>query len=152
MEKRYIHRGIPIIVFMLIMYLFLLSLIVIFRGHDLFYILLITTGLLFGLLCVYNITITIDNTYISFKLGIGLIKNRYKIANIKSCEPFSGISKRIGVGIKRNFFGDVLKYYIVTGFKAIELRFHDNNNCKRSRGDGLRLIIGMLARIHKLYL
>ena len=24
--------------------------------------------------------------------------------------------------------------------------------CKRSRGDGLRLIIGMLARIHKLYL
>jgi len=110
------------------MYPLLLAPLVIFQVYASFYIiLLITAGLLFGLLCVYNITITIDETYISFKLGIGLIKKRYKIANIESCKPVTGISKRIGVGSKLFFSGDVLKYYIVTGFEAIELRFRDND-------------------------
>ncbi|MDR0843187.1 MAG: hypothetical protein LBP68_07205, partial [Acidobacteriota bacterium] len=102
MEKRYTHLGIPIMVFMLLMYLFFLAIWVICRGSDeLFYPCLFSTaGLLFGLLCVYNITITIDGTYISFKLGIGLIKKRYEIASIKSCEPVSGIVKKMGIGTK----------------------------------------------------
>ena len=95
-------------------------------SNELFYIyLLIITALLFGLLCVYNITITINNSYLSFKLGIGLIKKKYKIADIKSCKPYSGISKRIGIGSKMSFSGDILEYYIVTGFEAIELQFHN---------------------------
>ena len=114
-------------VVILLMYLLFLAFSMIFWANDLFYIfLLLTEGLFFGLLCVYNISIMIDNKYLSFKLGIGLIKKRYKIANIKSCKPVSGISKRIGVGTKVSFTGDILKYYIVTGFKAIELQFHDN--------------------------
>ena len=129
MEKRYTHRGVPIIVFIIIMYLVFLVSWVIFRVNGLFSACLLSTAfLLFSLLCLYNITITIDNTYISFKLGIGLFKGRYKITNIKSCEPYNGISKRMGVGMKISFTGVVLKYFIVTGFKAIELRFHANNN------------------------
>jgi hypothetical protein len=127
MEKRYTHPGVPIIALTLLTYLFIIFW-VIFRFNGSFYsCLLITAFLLFGILCVYNITITLDNTYISFKLGIGLIKKKYRIANIKSCEPYGGISKRVGVGYKRTFAGGVLKYFIVTGFKAIELRFHDND-------------------------
>ena len=128
MKKIYTHKGTPIMVFMLIMYLVFLAVLVIFPVYDLFYTCLFLTAVfLSGLLCVYNITITIDNSYLSFKLGIGWIKKRYEIANIKSCKPYSDISKRIGIGTKISLTGYVLKYYIVTGFKAMELRFHDNN-------------------------
>jgi len=128
MKKKYTHNGTAMIVFIFIMYILFLAYWVTFRNNGLFPAFLLSTAfLLFGILCIYNITITIDNTYISFKLGIGLIKKKYKIANIKYCEPTSRISKRIGVGIKMSITGNVLKYYIVTGFKSIELRFHDNN-------------------------
>ena len=70
----------------------------------------------------------IDETYFSFKLGIGVIKKRYKIENIKVCKPYSGLSKRIGIGCKTSFGGKVLKYYILTGFSAIELQFHDEQS------------------------
>jgi len=94
-----------------------------------FYIYIIAfLGLLFGLLYVYKITIIIDNTHLYFELGIGLVKKKYEIANIKSCKPYSGISKRMGIGTKMSFTGNILKYYIVTAGKAIELKFHDNEN------------------------
>ena len=126
-EKKYIHHGVPIIVFMILMYLCIMAFLLINRVNESLYIcLFITASLLFGLLCVYNITITIDNTYLSFKLGIGLIKKRYRITNIKSCKSYSGISKRIGIGTKMSCTGDKLNYYIVTGSKTIELKFHDN--------------------------
>ena len=86
---------------------------------------LIIAIFLFSLLCIYKITITIDDTYLSFKLGVGLIKKRYKIADIKSCKQYSGISKRIGIGSKMSFTGNKLEYFIVTGFEAIELQFNN---------------------------
>jgi len=124
-EKIYTHRGVPIMVFMLLMYMGFMTPFVIVRANYLFYIILFSTALLFfGLLCVYNITITIDERYLSFKLGIGLIKKRYEIEDIISCKPYSGISKRMGVGFKMSF-GGILEYYIVTGTKAIELNFRN---------------------------
>jgi hypothetical protein len=109
------------------MYTLFWVLLVILGAANKYYIyLLVSVCFLFGLLCVYNITIEIDNTHFSFKLGIGLIKKRYEIANIKSCKPYSGISKRFGIGSKVSFFtGRKLEYYIVTGYKAVELQFFD---------------------------
>ena len=126
-EKCYTHRGIPIIgVLSLCVIIILILLVWIKPSNELFYIYLsIITVLLFGLLCAYNITITINNSDLSIKLGIGLIKKKYKIADIKSCKPYSGVSKRIGIGSKMSFSGDILEYYIVTGFEAIELQFHN---------------------------
>jgi hypothetical protein len=125
-SKTYTYLGVPMIVFLsLAIVIFLILLLVM---NDLFYMwLLMIAGALFGLLCFYNITITIDETYFSFKLGIGLIKKRYEIANIKSCKPYSGIHKGFGIGTKMNFAGDVLKQYNVTGLKAIELRLYNDN-------------------------
>ena len=57
-----------------------------------------------------------------------MIKKRYEITNIKSCQPYSGIHRGFGIGTKRNFAGDVLKQYNVTGMKAIELRLYDDNS------------------------
>jgi hypothetical protein len=128
-EKKYIHQGTAIVTFMLLMYV-LFSVLPVILGatiSELLYpYLFITAGLLFGLLCVYNITITIGSTYLSIKLGIGLIKKRYEIAKIKSCKPI--VSRRIGSGSKTSFTGARLEYYIVTGSKAIELEFHDRKN------------------------
>ena len=122
-EKRYTYWGIPIMVFMFVMYLFVIALLVFLQANELFYkCFFITLILLFGLSCFYNITITIDNTYFSFKLGIGLIKKKYKITNIKSCNPYTGISKKIGIGSKMSIRGYIIDFYIVTGFKAIELQ------------------------------
>ena len=127
-EKRYTYWGIPIMVFMFVMYLFVIALLVFLQANELFYkCFFITLILLFGLLCFYNITITIDNTYFSFKLGIGLIQKKYKITNIKSCNPYTGISKKIGIGSKMSIRGYIIDFYIVTGFKAIELQFHDRD-------------------------
>ncbi len=125
--KTYTYRGIAMIVYMLLMYISLLVLsVIIWADESLYTCLFITVILLLGLLCFYKITITIDKTNLSFKLGIGLIKKSYEIANIKSCKPYTGISKRMGIaGPKISFTGNILEYYIVTGFKAIELRFHD---------------------------
>ena len=125
--KSYTHRGTPFMVFLSLGVIILLALLVRLKSiNEQFYIyLLIIVVLLFGLLCVYKITITFDNTYFAFKLGIGLIKKRYKIADIKSCKLYSGISKRFGIGYKMGF-GGILEYYIVTGLKVIELQFYDN--------------------------
>ena len=124
--KKYTYWGVGIIVFMLLMYIFILVLSAILKNEQLYTYLFGTVGLLCGLLCFYNITITIDKTYLSFRLGIGLIQKKYKIANIKSCKPYTDTPKRIGIGSKMSFTGNILKYYIVTGFKAIELQFYDS--------------------------
>lgn len=129
-EKKYTYWGVAIIIFILLMYIFFLVLLLLLKPiNELLYAyLFVTIGLLLVLLCVYNITITINKTYFSFKLGIGLIKKKYKITNIKSCKPYSGIPKRIGIGSKMTFKGNILNYYILPGFKAIELNFHDRQN------------------------
>jgi len=43
-----------------------------------------------------------------------------KIADIKSCKPYSGISQRIGFGARISFQDKILRHYNVTGFEVIE--------------------------------
>jgi len=76
---------------------------------------------LFALLCFCKLTITIDNTYVSFRMGVGFIRKRYKISDIKSAKPVRNSILR-GIGI-RFFSNGVL--YNVSGLKAVELEFHN---------------------------
>ena len=71
------------------------------------------------LLTFYKLTITVDNTHVSFKLGIGLFSKSYKISDLSSCTPVTN-SAFYGIGI-RMLPGSWL--YNVSGLKAIELRF-----------------------------
>ena len=75
--------------------------------------------LLLCLLTFYKLTITVDNTHVSFNLGIGLVSKSYKIEDISSCTPITN-SAIYGIGI-RLLPGGWL--YNVSGLKAIELRF-----------------------------
>jgi hypothetical protein len=71
------------------------------------------------LLTFYQLTITFDNTHVSFKLGIGFVSKSYAIADLSSCTPVTN-SAFYGIGI-RMLPGGWL--YNVSGLKAIELRF-----------------------------
>lgn len=123
--KRYTQWGIASIALLLPSLIFFLVLLLRLETiNTLFYVYLVMSVILFfALLCFHNLTITIDDTSVSFKLGIGLINKRYKIKNIKSCKPISYSIFR-GFGI-RVFPNGVL--YNVSGLKAIELQFYDRN-------------------------
>lgn len=83
--------------------------------------------LLLCLLTFYRLTITISPQQVSFKLGIGLFGKRYKMEDIKSCEPVTNaVFNGIGIHILSNGW-----LYNVSGLKAIELRFKNGSSMVR---------------------
>ncbi len=82
---------------------------------------------LFFLLTCYKLTITVDSTTVSFRLGIGWFGKSYKISDIKSCRPVTN-SWFSGAGIRmiRNGWS-----YSVSGIHAIELQFKNKKSVVR---------------------
>jgi hypothetical protein len=79
------------------------------------------------LLIYYKLTIYIDNTYVKFKLGIGLIAKKYLIYDIKSCKPVRN-NPLSGIGIRKIPRGWL---YNVSGLSAIELTFKNQKSIVR---------------------
>jgi hypothetical protein len=79
------------------------------------------------LLIFYKLTIIVNKTNVSFKLGIGLIGKSYNISNLKSCRPVTN-SPFYGIGIRMLPDGWL---YNVTGLKAIELQFRNKKSVVR---------------------
>jgi hypothetical protein len=79
------------------------------------------------LLIFYKLTIIVNKTNVSFKLGIGLIGKSYNISNLKSCRPVTN-SPFYGIGIRMLPNGWL---YNVTGLKAIELQFRNKKSLVR---------------------
>jgi hypothetical protein len=76
------------------------------------------------LLIFYKLTIIIDDTHLSFKLGAGLVSRKYPLASIKECSavrnnPFTGI------GIRLYSKGWLFN---VSGLGAIELTFKNKSS------------------------
>ena len=124
--KKYIQFGTVLITLLLPCLILFFVLLAESGFRDIPYLLLSVIFLL-GLLCFYNLTITIDNTYVSFKMGVGFIKKQYKITDIKSCRPVrNSILKGIGI----RYFPNVILYN-VSGLKAVELEFHNSERVVR---------------------
>jgi hypothetical protein len=83
--------------------------------------------MLFLLLFFYQIVIEIDQTYISFKMGIGLFHKKYRIDNLDDCQPIVN-SFITGIGIRPVSKGWL---YNVSGYSAIELTFKDSEKVVR---------------------
>ena len=81
------------------------------------------------LLTFYKLTIIIDSTTVSFKLGIGLLGKSYQTSEIKSCNPVKNLWI-YGVGIHIYKLPNSWLYN-VSGSKAIELRFKDSSKVVR---------------------
>ncbi len=79
----------------------------------------LAVSLLIGMLFFYKLTIYINETYISFKLGIGLFSKKYLIADLKSCKPVKN-DALFGIGI--HLIPNAMLYN-VSGLQAIELTF-----------------------------
>lgn len=90
-------------------------------------VIIITFLLSVILVLVYKLSITINDQHISFKMGIGLIKKSYPISDIKSVQKVKN-NLLYGWGI-RVIPGGWL--YNVSGFEAIELRFHSSDKVIR---------------------
>lgn len=68
------------------------------------------------ILLFHSLTISVDNNYIKFSFGIGLIRGIYKLEDINYCRPVHYFS--MGWGIR---FRPGIILYNVSGNKAIEL-------------------------------
>lgn len=69
----------------------------------------------------YQLVITIDRNFVNFKMGIGIIRRKYPLANLKYCRPVTNNPLySIGIHIIPNGW-----LYNVSGLKAIELGFKD---------------------------
>lgn len=133
---------IPILIFCLIM-------IIISGFKDI--ILVSTYGFLaltivICLLIFFKLTIYLNDTSISFKLGIGLITRKYMITDIQSCktvrnDPLSGI------GIRKISGGWL---YNVSGLSAIELTFKNKNSKVRIGTDKPVEIAEILSKMIKI--
>jgi hypothetical protein len=69
------------------------------------------------LIMMYRLTITITETHLSFKMGIGLIHKSFKLTDITSCRPVTNYLTGYGIRLLRNGW-----LYNVSGFKSIELK------------------------------
>jgi hypothetical protein len=83
------------------------------------------------LLSFYKLTITIDDTYLSFSLGIGLIRKSYLLSDIKSCTSVKN-PLLSGIGIHMVSGGWL---YNVSGPYAIKLTFKNNTSEVRIGSD-----------------
>lgn len=79
------------------------------------------------LLIFYNLTIYISDTYIQFKLGIGLVAKKYLISDIQSCKSVRNIPLN-GIGIRKIPKGWL---YNVSGLNSIELAFKNQKSIVR---------------------
>jgi hypothetical protein len=75
----------------------------------------------------YNLSIYIDHTSLSFKMGIGLFGKSYELSEIKSCTLVRN-SAFLGFGIKMLRNGWL---YNVSGLRAIELEFYNKSSVVR---------------------
>jgi len=95
------------------------------------------------LLFFYKLTIYLDNTSISFKLGIGLISRKYLYADIQSCKAVRN-SPVFGVGIRMMPDGWL---YNVSGLSAVELTFKNKKTKVRIGTDKPDEISDVLSKM-----
>jgi hypothetical protein len=76
------------------------------------------------LLIFYKMTIIIDDTCLTFIMGIGLIKKSYPLSDIESCRPVRN-TVLDGIGIHMTSSGWL---YNVSGLSAVELSFKNRKS------------------------
>lgn len=99
-------------------------------------------SLIICLLTFFKITITIDEEYISFSLGIGIVRKKYPLHTIANCKPVLN-SVFTGIGIRMLTNGWL---YNVSGRKAVELSFRDRKHVVRIGTDKPEAVAAEISR------
>jgi len=125
--KKYTQFGTFSVMLMLPLLIFFVVMILLSGFDNAIEILILSFLLITFLICLlifYKLTIYVDNSHISFKLGTGLIHKEYPIADIESCKPVKN-SFLYGIGIRLTPDGWL---YNVSGLYAIELTFKNKKS------------------------
>ncbi|HPF02746.1 MAG TPA: hypothetical protein PLE95_06055 [Bacteroidales bacterium] len=92
------------------------------------------------ILTFFRLTIILDDTNLTFSMGIGLIRKTFPLSDIESCKPVRN-SRMTGMGIHLTSSGWL---YNVSGRDAIELTFKSSRNRIRIGTDKPEEIIKVL--------
>ncbi len=128
--KKFIQYGTSILIVMLPLFILSFAILILTGLNDLGQgLIFISLGATF-LICIlifYKLTIYINDTYIYFRMGIGLISKKYLISDIRSCTPVKN-KPLYGIGVRKIPDGWL---YNVSGFNAIELTFKNQKSIVR---------------------
>jgi hypothetical protein len=125
--KKFTQFGTFSIVLLLSLLVFSVILILLSGVESNFEISILSFLILAFLICLsifYKLTITVKDTHVSFKLGIGLIHKKYRLSDIESCKPVKN-PFWYGIGIRLTPSGWL---YNVSGRYAIELTFKNKKS------------------------
>jgi len=128
--KKYTQFGTISVIILLPLFLLFTGMLIksgLTNSPDFFIHIFLVLTFLICVLTFYQLTINVNETHVSFKLGIGLLGKKYKISDIKSCRPVTN-SVISGIGIRMLSNGWL---YNVTGLKAIELQFKNRKSVVR---------------------
>lgn len=129
-NKTYTQFGKFSVAIMLPLFLFSLIMLIYIGLEDITTAIIFSSVVLTLLICLlifYKLTITINNSFISFRMGIGLVSRKYLISDIKNCKPIKN-SMLTGVGIRMLHNGWLFN---VSGLHSIELSFKNRKSVVR---------------------
>jgi len=129
--KTFKQFGTVSVAILLPLFLFFIGLLIIKSGFksdpSVVILSFVAITFLICLLVFYQITITVDASSVSFKLGIGLFGKQYRISDIQSCKAVKN-SAFVGIGIRMLPNGWL---YNVSGLYAVELQFKNRSSVVR---------------------
>lgn len=120
--KKYTQFGTFSIIVMLSALIFCTGLLFVTGFNEAMPVIILGFVMLTVIICLlifYKLTIIIDDTHLTFIMGIGLIRKSCALSDIKSCTPVRN-SVMWGVGIRMTSSGWLFN---VSGLSAIELTF-----------------------------
>lgn len=143
--KKFTQSGIFLIVIMLPLFLIITTILfkVGFARPETPVLLILSIIILICLLTFYKLTIIIDNTHLTLKLGIGLFAKSYKLSDIKNCKPVKNPAY-FGIGIWMLTDGWL---YNVSGQSAIELTFYNMKSVVRIGTDKAQEICNLMLHL-----
>jgi hypothetical protein len=125
--KRYTQFGTFSVIVLFPLLIFFIIMICISGFKDATMVTIFSFIILTFLICLltfYKLSISIDSSHVSFRLGIGLVHKRYSLSEIESCRPVKN-PFWYGIGIRLTPDGWL---YNVSGLYAIELTFKSNRS------------------------
>jgi hypothetical protein len=120
--KTYTQKGIFSVAILLPVLVFCIVMLFIAGVDEPFSVIIFSLVIMTFIVCLlifYKMTIIIDDTHLTFSMGIGLIRKSYPFSDIASCRPVTN-SPLYGVGMHLTADGWL---YNVSGKYAIELTF-----------------------------
>jgi hypothetical protein len=124
--KKYTQTGIFSLAMLFPVLLFCIAMLFISGIDEPITVIIFTLIILTIIVCLlifYKLTIIIDDTHLTFTMGIGLVRKSYPLSEIDSCKPVKN-NVLSGVGIHMTSAGWL---YNVSGKYAIELSFKNHN-------------------------